>query len=168
MPAPAIPPPVLVVTTSPEATQDLGAALGRVAAAGDRLALLGALGAGKTQLAKGFARGVGVEDVVNSPSFTLMAEYSGWLRLFHLDLYRLSGSDEVLGGGLFDERQAEGVTLTEWAERLDAALDPDRLDVRIAIDGDERRSVELSSPGPRYARYLEAAARWAAEGRRDA
>ncbi len=153
-----------MVTTSPDATQDLGAALGRVAAAGDRLALLGALGAGKTQLAKGFARGLGVEDVVNSPSFTLMAEYAGRLRLFHLDLYRLSGSDEVLGGGLFDERQADGVTLTEWAERLDAALDPERLDVRIAIGDDERRSIELSSASPRYGRYLEAAARWAADG----
>ena len=153
-----------MVTTSPDATQDLGAALGRVAAAGDRLALLGALGAGKTQLAKGFARGLGVDDVVNSPSFTLMAEYAGRLRLFHLDLYRLSDSDEVLGGGLFDERQADGVTLTEWAERLDAALDPERLDVRIAIEDDERRSIELSSASPRYARYVEAAARWAADG----
>ncbi len=153
-----------MVTTSPDATQDLGAALGRVAAAGDRLALLGALGAGKTQLAKGFARGLGVEDVVNSPSFTLMAEYAGRLRLFHLDLYRLSGSDEVLGGGRFEERQADGVTQTEWAERLDATLDPERLDVRIAIGEDERRSIELSSASTRYARYLEAAARWAAGG----
>ena len=168
MPAPAIQSPVLAVTTSPDATQDLGAALGGVAAAGDRLALLGALGAGKTQLAKGFARGLGVEDVVNSPSFTLMAEYAGRLRLFHLDLYRLSGSDEVLGGGLFDERQADGVTVTEWAERLDAALDPERLDVRIAIGDDERRSIELTSDSRRYARYLEAAARWAADGGKQA
>ena len=105
---------------------------------------------------------VGVRDVVNSPSFTLMAEYEGRLRLFHLDLYRLSGSAEVLAGGLLDERQSDGGTLTEWAERLDAALDPERLDVRLAITGDERREIRLATESPRYARYLEAAAAWAA------
>ena len=164
MAVPALVSPVVVETTSADATRSLGAALAAVAAPGDRIALLGELGAGKTQLAKGFATGLGVTDVVNSPSFTLMAEYEGRLRLFHLDLYRLSGSAEVLAGGLLDERQATGVTLTEWAERLDAALDPERLEVRLAITGDNRRSIEIGSDSAAYARYLEAASRWAANG----
>ena len=75
---------------------------------GDRLALIGPLGAGKTQFAKGFAAGLGVSAVVNSPSFTLMAEYPGRLPLFHQDLYRLGGAADAIAGGLFDERQDAG------------------------------------------------------------
>src|SRR5512141_3393364 len=97
--------PVVVVTTHSSAqTRDFAAALGAVDRAGDRIALVGPLGAGKTQFAKGFATGLGVREVVNSPSFTLMAEYAGRLPLFHQDLYRLSGPDEILGGGMVDER----------------------------------------------------------------
>ena len=100
-----------------EQTRAFAAALADVAQAGDRIALIGPLGAGKTQFAKGFAVGLGVTDVVNSPSFTLMAEYAGRLPLFHQDLYRLSGAEETMAGGLVDERQVDGVTLIEWAER---------------------------------------------------
>ena len=128
----------VVRTGSAKETRALGSALALVARPGDRLALVGPLGAGKTQLAKGFAIGLGVTDVVNSPSFTLMAEYEGRLRLFHQDLYRLAGTDEALAGGLLDERQDDGVTLSEWADRLDATLDPDRLTVRIEPEGEER------------------------------
>ena len=66
---------------------------------------------------------------MTSPSFTLMAEYAGRLPLFHLDLYRLAGSAEAVAGGMLDEREDEGVTLIEWADRLDAALDPDHLTI---------------------------------------
>lgn len=155
------PPSRLALTTdSPAATQALAAQLAAVARPGDRLALLGELGAGKTQFAKGFARGLGVAEVVNSPSFTLMAEYAGRLPLFHLDLYRLAGAEEALTGGLLDERQADGVTVIEWAERLGEGLDPDRLEVRITITGPEERSIELYAPGPSYAAYIGAAETW--------
>jgi tRNA threonylcarbamoyladenosine biosynthesis protein TsaE len=147
-------------TDSPAATQALAARLAAVARPGDRLALLGELGAGKTQFAKGFARGLGVAEVVNSPSFTLMAEYAGRLPLFHIDLYRLGGAEDALAGGLLDERQADAVTLIEWAERLGEGLDPERLEVRIAITGPEERSLELYAPAPRYARYLSVAEAW--------
>jgi tRNA threonylcarbamoyladenosine biosynthesis protein TsaE len=149
----------LVRTTSPESTRTFAAALAAVAVPGDRIALLGDLGAGKTQFAKGFAQGLGVTDVVNSPSFTLMAEYQGRLRLFHLDLYRLAGSDEVLAGGLFDERQAEGVTLMEWAERLAADLDPGRLTIVFEVEQDESRVLRLSGTDE-HARYVEVAEGW--------
>ena len=117
-------------TFSTAGTRALGAALAAVARAGDRIWLLGTLGAGKTQLAKGFGAGLGVPDEVTSPSFTLMAEYAGRLPLFHLDLYRLTGSAEAVAGGMLDEREDEGVTLIEWADRLDAALDADHLEIR--------------------------------------
>jgi tRNA threonylcarbamoyladenosine biosynthesis protein TsaE len=154
-----------VHTGSPDETRSLGAALAQVARPGDRIALLGDLGAGKTQLAKGFAVGLGISDVVNSPSFTLMAEYQGRLPLFHIDLYRLEGAASALAGGLLDERQSEGVTLSEWAERLGATLDQDRLEIHIAIGDDEQRTIELRAADAKYARYLRAAAAWAPHGR---
>ena len=166
MAVPATVPPVAIETSSADETRALGAALAAVAAPGDRISLLGELGSGKTQLAKGFAVGLGVRDVVNSPSFTLMAEYLGRLPLFHIDLYRLSGSEEVLAGGLLDERQADGVTLTEWAQRLDPTLDPDRLELQLSITGDASRAVEVRTESRHYIRYLDAAARWAAGDRR--
>ncbi|HUG47894.1 MAG TPA: tRNA (adenosine(37)-N6)-threonylcarbamoyltransferase complex ATPase subunit type 1 TsaE [Candidatus Limnocylindria bacterium] len=149
-------------THSAEETRSLAASLAGAAQAGDRIALIGPLGAGKTQFAKGFAAGLGVRDVVNSPSFTLMAEYDGRLPLFHQDLYRLAGAEEALTGGLLDERQAEGVTLSEWADRLPSEIDPQRITVRIEVlPGDERR-ITLEAAEQTQQRYLEAAARWAA------
>lgn len=154
---------VEVATHSPAETQSLAAALAAAARAGDRLALIGPLGAGKTQFAKGFARGLGIDAVVNSPSFTLMAEYQGRLPLFHQDLYRLAGTGEALEGGLLDERQNAGVTLSEWAERLDADLDPLRLEVHIGLVSDDERLIELvapESPADAYGAYLVAAKEW--------
>jgi tRNA threonylcarbamoyladenosine biosynthesis protein TsaE len=166
----AVEPPVeraVVRTGSPDETRALGAVLASVAHPGDRLALVGPLGAGKTQLAKGFAVGLGVTEVVNSPSFTLMAEYEGRLPLFHQDLYRLAGTGEALEGGLLDERQDEGVTLSEWAERLDAALDGERVTVRIEPEGDSDRRIEVSGTGAAALRYVEAVSRHRTTGPAD-
>lgn len=144
--------------TSPDAaaTRTLGAALAQVAEPGDVLCLVGELGAGKTQLAKGFAAGLGVTDPVVSPSFVLMAEYAGRLPLFHLDLYRLEGAADALEGGLLDEREGQGVTIVEWAERLGAATPAGRLDVVIDGAGDEPRTITLRATDPRHERYLAA------------
>jgi tRNA threonylcarbamoyladenosine biosynthesis protein TsaE len=157
---PAVARATTVTTRSEDETRAFAAALAAVARAGDRLALVGPLGAGKTQFAKGFASGLGVHEVVNSPSFTLMAEYAGRLPLFHQDLYRLAGADEILAGGLLDERQSEGVTLSEWAERLPAALDPDRLTVRIDIAGENERRISVEPGLPDQVRYATAAGAW--------
>jgi tRNA threonylcarbamoyladenosine biosynthesis protein TsaE len=156
---------VEVVTRSAAETRAFAAALAGVARAGDRVALRGPLGAGKTQFAKGFALGLGVQAVIFSPTFTLMAEYEGRLPLFHLDLYRLAGADDAAAAGLLDERQAAGVTLIEWAERLGPEVDPDRLEVELealdARDGEEGlRRILLSAHEPRYAAYLDRARGW--------
>jgi tRNA threonylcarbamoyladenosine biosynthesis protein TsaE len=155
---------IRVVSDSAQQTRTLAAALAGVACPGDRLALVGPLGAGKTQFAKGFAVGLGIDGVVNSPSFTLMSEYQGRLMLFHQDLYRLSGADDVLAGGLLDERQDVGVTLSEWADRLDEELDPSRLDVTIEPAGEDRRDIGLRGHGDVAARYIAAARRWQEAG----
>ena len=134
----------------------LGAALAKRTEAGDVLCLFGDLGAGKTQLAKGLGAGLGVVETVNSPSFVLMAEYAGRVPLFHVDLYRLADGVDALGGGLIDERQADGVTVIEWAERLGDGLPASRLEVRIDGSGDEPRTVTLTPSDDRHERYVEA------------
>jgi tRNA threonylcarbamoyladenosine biosynthesis protein TsaE len=148
----------VIVTHDPVGTRALAERLAAVARAGDLLCLIGDLGAGKTQFAKGFAVGLGIVDTVSSPTFVLMTEYEGRLPLFHLDLYRLDDAADALAGGLLDERQASGVVLVEWAERLGPALPVARLDVVIDGTGDEPRRITLRSADPGYARYLEPAA----------
>jgi tRNA threonylcarbamoyladenosine biosynthesis protein TsaE len=146
----------VVVSSDPEATSALGRALSAVAEAGDLICLWGELGAGKTHLAKAFGAGLGVTDTITSPSFILMAEYEGRLPLFHIDPYRLASAEDALAGGLIDERQATGVTLVEWPERLGDALPLDRLDVLIDGTGDEPRTITLVAWTDGYRRYLEA------------
>lgn len=148
----------VVVTTGPAATRELAARLAPAARSGDLVCLVGDLGAGKTQFAKGFAAGLGVVETVASPTFVLMAEYAGRIPLFHLDLYRLDDAADALAGGLVDERQASGVVLVEWAERLGAALPAARLDVVIEGTGDEPRRIVLRAGDPAYRHYLEVAA----------
>jgi tRNA threonylcarbamoyladenosine biosynthesis protein TsaE len=146
----------VVVTTEPAATRALAERLAAASRPGDLLCLVGDLGAGKTQFAKGFAVGLGISDVVSSPTFVLMTEYEGRLPLFHLDLYRLDDAADAMAGGLLDDRQAEGVVLVEWAERLGPALPVARLEVLIDGTGDEARHITLRTEDQDYARYLEA------------
>ena len=148
---------LVLETADARGTRSLGARLGAVARAGDVLAVSGDLGACKTELAKGFGVGLGVTETVSSPSFVLMAEHAGRLPLFHLDLYRLDGPDAAVGAGLLDEREEDGVTYIEWAERLGRELPPERLEIAIEIIGDDRRRIRLHATAPGLRRYLDAA-----------
>jgi tRNA threonylcarbamoyladenosine biosynthesis protein TsaE len=157
----------LLVSRSPEQTLAIGRALGRAAAAANVLALHGALGAGKTQLAKGVAEGLGVSSVVNSPTFVLVNEHHGRLPLFHVDAYRLSDPEEAAAAGLFDERQAQGVTVIEWAERLAGWLPDERLEVVIehpAGGPATERRLRLSALGAAHRPLAEAARRVTGDG----
>lgn len=108
----------MFISHSPEETESLGERWGRDAQRGLVIALTGDLGAGKTQLVKGLARGMGVTSRVHSPTFTLVNEYTGGrLRLFHLDLYRLETRAQILSAGLEEYWQPDGVAVIEWAER---------------------------------------------------
>ena len=144
-------------SSEPAETRALAAKLAAVARPGDLICLWGELGAGKTQFAKGFGAGLGVEGTMASPTFILMAEHEGRLPLFHLDLYRLADAADAVAGGLLDERQLAGVTLVEWPDRLGGVLPAARLDVRIEGTGDEPRDIGIVATDPRYALYLDAA-----------
>ncbi len=106
------------ISHSPEETQALGETWGRAAASGLVIAVTGDLGAGKTQLAKGVARGLGVTSRVHSPTFALVNQYEGGrLPFFHVDLYRLDTPDQIIAAGLEEYFHPDGVSVIEWAER---------------------------------------------------
>lgn len=108
--------------------------MGKSLAGGSVIAFRGALGAGKTTMAKGLARGLGVEETVTSPTFTIVSEYEGRLRLHHVDAYRLSGPEDFrsMGG---EELLADpgGVCLVEWSERIETALPDDAVVVELLM-----------------------------------
>lgn len=144
----------LIRSTGPAATRALGRAIGAAAGPGTFVALVGELGAGKTQLAKGVAEGLGVTSVVNSPTFVLMNEHVGRLRLHHVDAYRLTDPEEAFAAGLLDDRQAAGVVVVEWADRLRGFLPLDRLELVLAAVADEpdQRLVRWQALGDAHAR----------------
>jgi tRNA threonylcarbamoyladenosine biosynthesis protein TsaE len=144
-------------TTSAAETIALGERLGRVARRGDLVCLWGDLGAGKTQVAKGVALGLEIDATITSPTFILMAEYPGRMPLFHVDLYRLADASDALAGGVVDDRQADGLTVMEWPERMGDVLPSDRLDVRIDGTGDDPRSIVVAATAERYRAYVDAA-----------
>jgi tRNA threonylcarbamoyladenosine biosynthesis protein TsaE len=132
------------ISHSPAETESLGETWGRIARHGWVIGLTGDLGAGKTQLVKGLARGLGITARVHSPTFTLVNEYAGGrLRLFHLDLYRLESSKQILGAGLEEFLQPDGVAVIEWAERMPNAewRMVNLRKVKIEIVGESERRI---------------------------
>ncbi len=145
-----------LVTSDPEQTRAIGRALGAAAMPGTVLALRGELGAGKTQLAKGVAEGLGVRTTVNSPTFVLMNEHQGRLRLYHVDAYRLGDPEEALAAGLLDDREIDGVSVIEWADRLDGWLPTDRLDITLTIGGTPaQRTLHWEAHGAAHQRLAD-------------
>jgi tRNA threonylcarbamoyladenosine biosynthesis protein TsaE len=114
---------------------------------------VGPLGAGKTTLAQGLARGLGVEDVVNSPTFTLVQEYAGRVPVYHLDVYRLSGPEEAMDLAIPELIAAGGVLMIEWPERIEPLLPADRLEIRLEPEGKTRR-LSAVAHGPGAAAHL--------------
>ena len=133
----------VVDSASRDDTVRLGEAIGRRLAPGDVVALSGELGAGKTALVQGIARGLGCGDRVTSPTFTIVNEYADG-RLFHVDFYRLERREELDAIGFDDYFARGGVIVVEWADRFPEALPAERLDIRIEITGEESRRFHLS------------------------
>lgn len=138
-------------SSSPEETFELGKRLGAALEPGDVLVLTGDLGAGKTQLTKGIAAAMGVEDEVTSPTFALEAVHEGGrMPLYHFDLYRLHDAGELGDAGVWDVLGGDGVCVIEWGEQFSDELGDERLDVFVTRDeegaalGEEpRREIRL-------------------------
>jgi tRNA threonylcarbamoyladenosine biosynthesis protein TsaE len=145
-----------VVTRSGEETCALGERLGRLLAPGDFVALVGELGAGKTQFAKGVARGLAVDadTPVTSPTYTILNIYQGRIPLYHFDLYRLTGPEDVENLGFDEYFAGDGACLVEWAERLEDEAPDEVLTVSLFHAGPEERQVCFQASGARPARLL--------------
>ncbi len=138
-----------------EDTRAIGSALAALLQPGDAVALTGELGAGKTTLVQGVARGLGFAGAVVSPTFTLVREYPARLRIHHADVYRLERMQEAIELGFEEMTDREGVLLVEWGDAVEGLLPEQHLSIELTVPGaDERRRLVLSGSGASWA------ARW--------
>ncbi len=148
-------------TTSVEETKELAAALAELARPGDLVLLAGDLGAGKTAFTQGFGAALGIDDLITSPTFTLVNTYEGRLELNHLDVYRLEALAEVLDLGVPEMIDDGGVTIIEWGDSVAPALPSEYLEIRFHFDevaisvdhdgqSDDVRIIEFVPMGTRW------------------
>ncbi len=140
---------------SAESTQAAGEALAPLLQGGDVLLLAGDLGAGKTQLTKGLAAGLGVGDAVTSPTFNILLVHEGVLPLYHFDLYRLEREEQLYDIDYFGMLESDGVAVVEWGDKFAGAFPRDGLLVTLEIEGDEARRIEVMSLGQRGCQLAE-------------
>ena len=132
------------ITNSPEETESVGEALGRVLKPGTVLAYTGDLGAGKTAFTRGLARGLGATEQVTSPTYTIVNEYlTGRMPLFHFDMYRLSCADDLWDIGWEDYLDRGGVCAVEWSENVTEAMEG-AIWVKIQKLGDQQRKITVT------------------------
>lgn len=134
-------------------TERLAESLAQLFAPGAIVALDGDLGAGKTRFSQGLARAIGVTANVNSPTFTIIKEYEGReLPFYHMDVYRITAAeaDEI---GLDEYFYGEGITVVEWASRIEELMPEERLSIYIEHLGDTRRAFRLMPSGERYVNW---------------
>ena len=131
------------LTNSPQETERVGAALGKILTPGTVIAYLGDLGAGKTAFTRGLAKGLGCGDMVTSPTYTIVNEYlSGRLPLFHFDMYRLASSDDLWDIGWEDYLDRGGVCAVDWSENVADAME-DAIRITIEKTGENSRRITI-------------------------
>ncbi|ARK28629.1 tRNA threonylcarbamoyladenosine biosynthesis protein TsaE [Halalkalibacter krulwichiae] len=131
---------------------ELAMRLAQLVQPGDVITLEGDLGAGKTSFTKGFAKGLGVKRVVNSPTFTIIKEYKGRIPLYHMDVYRMEDESEDLG--LDEYFYGEGVSVVEWPSMISSQLPEDRLMISLFHTGEQSRTIEIQPTGTRSSNIL--------------
>lgn len=142
----------VITTSSEEETVALGRRIGGLLEPGGVVALMGSLGSGKTTLVKGLAEGLGISDAreVRSASFLLIAEYKARVPIYHFDAYRLEGAREMYELGCDEIFWGNGVSVVEWADRVEECLPDSYLKISMSIEGPTTRRIELSSHGEGY------------------
>ncbi|MDD2232436.1 MAG: tRNA (adenosine(37)-N6)-threonylcarbamoyltransferase complex ATPase subunit type 1 TsaE [Sphaerochaetaceae bacterium] len=126
-----------------EDTEALGEKIGQKAKRAMIVSLRGSLGAGKTVLAKGIAKALGITEAIVSPTFTLVQQYDGRIPMYHMDLYRISGCEEFEMMGGEEMLYSDGITLIEWSEKIDEMLPRNTVFIDIAINKDQSRDIDI-------------------------
>lgn len=146
---------IKIVTKTPQELEYIGKRMAQFFQPGDFLALEGDLGAGKTSLTKGIASGLGITEVVNSPTFTIIHEYeTGRMPLYHMDVYRIKQPEEMYELGYEEYFYGQGLTVVEWANQIASLLPEEYLQIEIHVNAEER-SLEFAPHGVRYEHLIE-------------
>ncbi len=144
-----------IETSSTQESLALGKKLGAYLKAGDCIALSGDLGSGKTVISKGIAEGLDCQDEVVSPTFNLLLEYKARIPIRHLDAYFAEKQEHFLEEALEEVFSPDGISLIEWAERIQSLLPPQRLEIQIRSLGEERRRFLITGQGKRGQELME-------------
>lgn len=134
-------------------TIDIGNFIGRHCNSGDILCLNGDLGAGKTHLSKGIAKGLNIKDNITSPTFNIVNEYDGRLKLYHFDVYRVNDPDEIEAIGFDEYIFGEGISIIEWSDYIEDLIPNEHIDIRInkiPEKGESYRKITINYYGNRY------------------
>lgn len=146
---------VKIVLKGLKETEEFGQKLGSLLEGGDLLSLTGDLGAGKTTLTKSIGIGLEISDYITSPTFTLINEYKGRVWLYHFDVYRLEGEEDLLDLGYEDYFYSNGVTIVEWGDKIEDILPENRININIKKGKKlDERIVTLSGKGKRYEKIV--------------
>jgi tRNA threonylcarbamoyladenosine biosynthesis protein TsaE len=141
------------IVTSVEETYKIGKLIGSLVNSGDIICLIGDLGTGKTQIAKGIASGLGIEDHITSPTFTIVNEYTGRLKLYHFDVYRVNDPDEIAAIGFDEYIFSDAVSIIEWANYIEELIPPGNLTItveKLIEFGDDYRKINIQYSDIRY------------------
>ncbi|MEN6521849.1 MAG: tRNA (adenosine(37)-N6)-threonylcarbamoyltransferase complex ATPase subunit type 1 TsaE [Armatimonadota bacterium] len=144
-----------ICTDNAEETMAFGEALGSRLGSGDVIALYGDLGAGKTTMTKGIALGAGVDAEIHSPTFTLIHEHAGRVPFYHVDLYRLTGDEDIEFLGLEEYLYGDGIVVIEWADRAPKLLPAERIEINLGYTDDDRREIRIGATSERLNEIIE-------------
>lgn len=137
-------------TNNATETEELGRKLGEALKGGEVIAMTGDLGAGKTTMTKALAKGLGIDDHVTSPTFTILNEYEGRLKLFHFDVYRIDDIEEMYDLGFEEYIYGDGVSIIEWSNLIKEILPDDTINIEILATDDEKRNIKISGRGKKF------------------
>lgn len=146
---------VRIVLKGLKETEEFGEKLGSILKSGDIISLTGDLGAGKTTLTKSIGKGLGVEDYITSPTFTLINEYKGRTNLYHFDVYRLEGSMDLYDLGFEEYIYSDGISIIEWGDKIEEALPKERINIRIEKGTElDERIIYIYGEGERFEQFI--------------
>ena len=132
-------------TSSAEETIELGKKIGKLLKKGDIIAMQGTLAAGKTTITKGIAQALGITETITSPTFCLISEYQGTMPLYHMDVYRLDGTEDFINLGTDDMLYGDGVSIIEWSEKIMDELPSNTIVLKITPQDDGSRLIEIDN-----------------------
>ncbi len=132
-------------TSSAEETIELGKKIGKLLKKGDIIAMQGTLAAGKTTITKGIAQALGITETITSPTFCLISEYQGNMPLYHMDVYRLEGTEDFINLGTDDMLYGDGVSIIEWSEKIMDELPSSTIILKITPQDDGKRLIEIDN-----------------------